>query len=76
MLGNAVEILDYEAIAREKLDKMAFDYYVSGANDQITLRENRSAFERIQLLPRMMVDVSRRDAGRAGRDRRHARGAG
>lgn len=62
MLGNAVEILDYEAIAREKLDKMAFDYYVSGANDQITLRENRSAFERIQLLPRMMVDVSRRDA--------------
>lgn len=61
MLGNAVEILDYEAIAREKLDKMAFDYYVSGANDQITLRENRSAFERIQLLPRMMVDVSRRD---------------
>ena len=38
---------------------MAFDYYVSGANDQITLRENRAAFDRIQLLPRALVDVSR-----------------
>ncbi len=35
--------------------------YASGANDEITLRENRAAYERIMLLPRMLVDVSVRD---------------
>ena len=40
---------------------MGHDYYASGANDEITLRENRAAYERITLLPRMLVDVSVRD---------------
>ena len=44
--------------ARELLPQMAYDYYASGANDEITLRENRAAYERIMLLPRMLVDVS------------------
>jgi hypothetical protein len=35
----------------------------SGANDEITLRENRAAYERIALLPRMLVDVSERHMG-------------
>lgn len=60
-LAEFIEVLDFEAGARAKLPKMAYDYYVSGANDQITLRENRAAFDRIQLLPRVMVDVSRID---------------
>ena len=42
---------------------MAYDFYASGANDEVTLRENRAAFERITLLPRMLVDVSARDLG-------------
>lgn len=40
---------------------MAWDYYASGAWDQITLRDNRVAFERFKLRPRMLVDVSQRD---------------
>jgi (S)-2-hydroxy-acid oxidase len=40
------------------MPKMYFDYYASGAADQITLRENERAFRRIRLLPRFMVDVS------------------
>lgn len=60
-LDRCIEILDFEAIARELLPKMAYDYYVSGANDQITLCENRSAFGRIELFPRVMVDVSQID---------------
>jgi 4-hydroxymandelate oxidase len=60
-LDKCIEILDFEALARERLDKMAYDYYISGANDQITLRENRAAFDRLALLPRVMVDVSRID---------------
>lgn len=38
---------EYEAIAKEKLPKMVFDYYASGAEDQWTLAQNRDAFTRI-----------------------------
>ena len=41
--------------------KWVMTNYASGANDEITLRENRAAYERITLLPRMLVDVSVRD---------------
>src|SRR5216683_1784173 len=36
----------------------AWNYYQSGSDDEVTLRANRSAFERIRLRPRMLVDVS------------------
>lgn len=40
---------------------MALGYYTGGAWDEVTLRDNREAFERFKLSPRMLVDVSRRD---------------
>jgi hypothetical protein len=43
-----VNVFEYEALAKEKLPKMVFDYYASGAEDQWTLQENRRAFERIR----------------------------
>jgi (S)-2-hydroxy-acid oxidase len=39
-----VNVWEYEAYAAATLPKNAFDYYSSGANDMITLRENRSVF--------------------------------
>ena len=42
-----VNVSEYEALAKEKLPKMIFDYYASGAEDQYTLKDNRHAFERI-----------------------------
>lgn len=39
--------MEYEELAKEKLPKMVYDYYASGAEDQWTLRENRNAFSRI-----------------------------
>ena len=56
-----INLLDYEQLARDKLSKSVYDYYAGGADDGITLRENRVAFERLQLLPRVLVDVSQRD---------------
>jgi 4-hydroxymandelate oxidase len=56
-----VNIADFEMIARETLSQMAYDYYSSGANDEITLRENCDAFKRICLKYRVLVDVSKRD---------------
>lgn len=40
---------------------MAFDYVASGAEDEVTLRENKAAFQRIKLRPRVLVDVSQQD---------------
>src|SRR3984893_4846043 len=60
---EAINLLDLEIKARELLPQTAYDYFASGANDEITLRENRVAYERIALLPRMLVDVSERHMG-------------
>jgi isopentenyl diphosphate isomerase/L-lactate dehydrogenase-like FMN-dependent dehydrogenase len=49
---------DYERAAQKRLDPAAFGYIVGGAGDEWTMRENRAAFERWVLRPRMLVDVS------------------
>ncbi|KAF7851164.1 hypothetical protein BT93_L4391 [Corymbia citriodora subsp. variegata] len=54
-------VMEYEEIAKNKLPKMVYDYYVSGAEDQWTLQENRNAFSRILFRPRILVDVSHID---------------
>jgi 4-hydroxymandelate oxidase len=56
-----VNLFELEAIAREKLPREFYDYYASGAEDEVTVRENRAAYERLALAPRVLVDVSRRD---------------
>ncbi|MEE2828866.1 MAG: alpha-hydroxy acid oxidase [Myxococcota bacterium] len=56
-----VRVDEYEPLAREKLAAMAFDYYVSGARDELTLRRNKAAWKERRLLPRLLVDVSVRD---------------
>jgi L-lactate dehydrogenase (cytochrome) len=40
----------------------AWAYYSSGSDDEITMRENHSAFHRIWLRPRVMVNVKDVDA--------------
>src|SRR5581483_3372442 len=49
-----------EALARERLDPTLFDYIAGGAADEWTLAENRVAWSRLQLLPRMLRGVSTR----------------
>jgi isopentenyl diphosphate isomerase/L-lactate dehydrogenase-like FMN-dependent dehydrogenase len=58
---DLVSVFDYENAAREALPPVAYDYYASGANDEITLRENHAAYERIKLKPRVLLDTSKRD---------------
>ena len=50
-----------EAAAKERLDPMLFDYIAGGAGDEWTLRENRAAWDRFELLPRMLRGVDKRD---------------
>jgi isopentenyl diphosphate isomerase/L-lactate dehydrogenase-like FMN-dependent dehydrogenase len=55
---QAVNVHDYERLAEERLEPGAFGYFAGGAGDEWTLRENRAAFERWTLRPRVLVDVS------------------
>ncbi|CAN1227259.1 Glycolate oxidase 3 [Linum grandiflorum] len=60
-MEEITNVMEYEEIARQKLPKMVYDYYASGAEDQWTLKENRNAFSRILFRPRILVDVSKID---------------
>lgn len=59
-LAPLLSLDDVERAAREVLPAMARDYYASGAWDESTLAENRAAYARRRLLPRVLVDVARR----------------
>jgi L-lactate dehydrogenase (cytochrome) len=52
---------EWEARAKEKLDAPKFDYIAGGAGAGDTMRANRRAFDRWQIVPRMLRDVSDRD---------------
>jgi isopentenyl diphosphate isomerase/L-lactate dehydrogenase-like FMN-dependent dehydrogenase len=52
-----INVWDYERLAEEKLDANALAYFAGGSGDEVTLRENVAAFERLKLRPRVLVDV-------------------
>lgn len=56
-----INTFDFEAAARERLDRMAFDYYASGAHDEITLAENHAAYDRLRLRYRVLRGTGERD---------------
>lgn len=54
-LEGIVNLHDFEAVARERLDRRAFGYYASGAGDERTLRDNLASWSRWRLLPRVLA---------------------
>jgi len=52
-----INVHEYETTAQALIEPTAWDYYQGGSDDEVTLRANRSAFDRIRLRPRMLVDV-------------------
>ena len=56
-----INLFEYEALAQQQMEPAAWDFYQGGSDDEVTLRANRSAFERIRLRPRVLVDVSEID---------------
>lgn len=45
--------------ARARLPRGVFDFYDGGAEDEITLADNRQAFGRVRLMPHVLRDVSK-----------------
>jgi 4-hydroxymandelate oxidase len=56
-----LNLFDYEAEARERMAPTAWEYVSGAAADEITLRWNREAFDRLALAPKVLVDVSKLD---------------
>jgi lactate 2-monooxygenase len=52
---------DLEERARENLTQEAFGYVAGGAGSELTMAANLRAFERWQIVPRMLRDVSERN---------------
>ncbi|HUQ05092.1 MAG TPA: alpha-hydroxy acid oxidase [Kofleriaceae bacterium] len=61
MIDTTMTVADLETIAEARLPKMAWDYYASGADEELTLRRNVEAFRQLTLHYRVLVDVSTRD---------------
>ncbi len=57
----ALDIEDLRQMARRRLPKSLFDFIDRGNEDDVALRHNRAAIERIKLRNRVLNDVSKRD---------------
>lgn len=55
---DLLDLDQLEAQAREKLDQGVFDFVAGGADDELTLAANRSAWDTIGLRPRVLRDVT------------------
>jgi 4-hydroxymandelate oxidase len=59
--GELVCLSDFEPAAKERMTQLAWEYFSGGSADEITMRANREAYQRIRLKPRVLRDVSKLD---------------
>jgi isopentenyl diphosphate isomerase/L-lactate dehydrogenase-like FMN-dependent dehydrogenase len=52
---------ELSALARQKLNKMSYEYYASGAETETSVLDNRACFAQYRILPRILIDVSQVD---------------
>ncbi len=53
--------MDFELRARDRITHLAYEYISGGAGDEISLKWNREAYDKIRLRTRVLVDVSKLD---------------
>ncbi|HTD91933.1 MAG TPA: alpha-hydroxy-acid oxidizing protein, partial [Burkholderiales bacterium] len=51
---------DLRKAARRRLPKGLFEFMDRGNDDEVAMRENRTALESIKLRPRVLIDVDKR----------------
>lgn len=59
--SQLVNLFDFEAVARERLPKLEYDYIAGGATDEISVDRNRRAYASWALRPRVLRNVSQLD---------------
>ena len=60
-LARGVNVEALRRVARRRLPRGVFDYIDGGAEDEVTLDRNVSAFRRLEFRPRVLHDVGRVD---------------
>jgi (S)-mandelate dehydrogenase len=58
---NAISIVDLERMAQRRLPRILYECIVSGVEDEEGVARNAAGYNRHQLLPRHLVDVSTRN---------------
>jgi 4-hydroxymandelate oxidase len=58
---RAINVFDFEPVARQNVPPAHFGYMASGLDDEVTLRANREGFSKFQLMPHRLNDVSKVD---------------
>ena len=58
---RAWNIEDLRRLAKRRLPRAVFDFYDGAAEDETTLAENRAAFERVRIAPKMLTGVEKID---------------
>jgi 4-hydroxymandelate oxidase len=71
-LGVLQTVDDFETLAKAHLTHRAYEFLAGAVGDEVTAGENRAAFRRTRLEPRVLVDVSRTDTSVTLFGRRHA----
>ena len=61
MLTEALTNADLQRAARRALPRTIFDFIAGGAEDEVALRRNREAFDRLEFRPRILRDAGRVD---------------
>jgi isopentenyl diphosphate isomerase/L-lactate dehydrogenase-like FMN-dependent dehydrogenase len=69
---KAVNIEDLRRMAKRHLPRICFDFIEGGLEDERGLERNETAFGKVALVPRYLVDVSKRDLSTTLFGRRYA----
>ena len=57
--SRPINVSELEPLAKSRMEPAAWDYYAGGAGDELTIAENREAWNRRRLRPHVLVDVSK-----------------
>src|SRR5437763_3403574 len=60
-LERIASLADFAALARDCVSPMSYDHVTGGVGNEVTLRANLEAWDRIPVRPRILVDVSEVD---------------
>ncbi|MES3000485.1 MAG: alpha-hydroxy acid oxidase [Pseudomonadota bacterium] len=63
VIDRCHNVEDMRRAARTRVPKGIFEYVDRGSEDEVALRDNRGAFERLKLKTKFMVDLRERDLG-------------
>jgi L-lactate dehydrogenase (cytochrome)/(S)-mandelate dehydrogenase len=71
-INRAINIADLQKMAKRRLPRIVYDFIEGGVEDELGIARNEASFDRERLVPRYLVDVSKRDQSCDLFDRKYA----